>query len=1484
MPTRPYMVDSYQTPLIANMDTTPAPTLAPGTTIGQVIGAAFRLENSTVAVYDLLTQPTFEADPAFDNTSITKASPYWNDYRDAFIGVQSQEHWDYIAAKIEQEKRDRELLSAAGVGGMAAAMAAGMLSPTMLIPALTPLRGFRGIAAAAGLGALAAGTDEIALQSDQITRTAEESAVSILSGALFGAVLGGAASLLRVHPTAEMGMVFRDLRSRFEKDTALSRGDGAIPDLGEGSLMVRKAEDGTIRVDDISELRPNLTERTVFRVQQPDAAGRATLETSPQAAAKAGAIAPENVKFENLLSAESWQEVKRQLELPQNATRERVLAEAEARNYDGIEYKPKNKDTSIIEQLKQPENRVVQEGPLVRTPSASPEVVDAVEPPPSTARPGAAGAQAIVTESAGGLKPAIGNRALSQLSPVAQTIVQREFPLASDTMGELSTAGLRRERNKEFVPSARGGTVEARVGLYDAFIAKLVRIMDEHYTDYVFNGDVKGAFPVTRAAIKSTFRYTGGKLTREQFATEVSRAMFSGDIHPVAQVQNVAQMLRSEVYDPILAEAKNVGLFSEGDLFDDASYLARIYDTGKIDADPNTFAAKLAAHFEKLLSDEVAKASDRVKAQRAVLSQYVEDLQASAEDVAKRREEYKARLDAMGETDTETEINMLKDERKGLQEAIRAPIKTPADIANREAAKGRLEEVKAQIAAKEKAVAPLTEEKRTLRRRLRNLNNSRIALEEKRAAKLDRIDRVESDALSSLTAVLKKGMELQRNITKLSRSELARQHDLLANRLHATQRALDRRWAQLEKLAAEGDTSGFHEYLVKQEDKMDTARLKLADINDRLASIDDLAANREKLAEILGDLAVEATAEVNHLNLVRGRRLAKLEADFKKLDPAQVEAKLAEAKGKQSKREAVTAERFREQGFENFTFNFEKQATDVSMEDMIKQIAYERAIKARDTVQKLNNRVSGLHIIGEERGSELARVLSIPSLDIFDYLVTDIERVTRNYVRQVSADIELKRTFGDVDLKERFKRLNEEYDQVARKMEADGASREEIARMSGRYRQHIRNLTASIARLRHTWGIPDNPDGFAARAGKIMLDLSTLRLMGAVAISSIPDMGRLVMKHGLSRTFGIAFKGLVSDFKAFKMSAREIKLAGGALDSIIHSRAMAWADLLDEYVGPSIPERALNTLSSKMGQIAGFDYWTEAMKQLSAVLDNAKLMDSIDLVINGSGPLKDVNEAVEYLASNGIDEEMASRIWDEVKNGGGQRVNGLWLPNTEDWVDQNLVRAYRAALRQENNNTIITPGLEVPLIANASIANRLLFQFKSFALASHTKTVMAGLQQKDMAIVNGMGISLALGALSYYTWAHTVGGQAKEDMQNASWEKWLDESINRAGFFGAFTEVQRIAERIPLTAPYANFSGERSTRRAGSDLTEALLGSSFDTLSTATQVIAGMDDPTKSTVHQLRTLMPLQNVFYLRQLFTLMEEGASANLPERREK
>jgi hypothetical protein len=80
---------------------------------------------------------------------------------------------------------------------------------------------------------------------------------------------------------------------------------------------------------------------------------------------------------------------------------------------------------------------------------------------------------------------------------------------------------------------------------------------------------------------------------------------------------------------------------------------------------------------------------------------------------------------------------------------------------------------------------------------------------------------------------------------------------------------------------------------------------------------------------------------------------------------------------------------------------------------------------------------------------------------------------------------------------------------------------------------------------------------------------------------------------------------------------------------------------------------------------------------------------------------------------------------------------------------------------------------------------------------------------------------------------------------------------------------------------YASFSGADSTLRAGGDLTESLLGPSFDLLERATTLVAGIDDPTKGTLHAARLMMPLQNIFYLRYLLDQVEN--SIDLPERRE-
>ena len=79
---------------------------------------------------------------------------------------------------------------------------------------------------------------------------------------------------------------------------------------------------------------------------------------------------------------------------------------------------------------------------------------------------------------------------------------------------------------------------------------------------------------------------------------------------------------------------------------------------------------------------------------------------------------------------------------------------------------------------------------------------------------------------------------------------------------------------------------------------------------------------------------------------------------------------------------------------------------------------------------------------------------------------------------------------------------------------------------------------------------------------------------------------------------------------------------------------------------------------------------------------------------------------------------------------------------------------------------------------------RLLFQFRSFAFASLTKTLMYGAQEARHGNLNipvGVAISMGLGALSWWAWANLAGEHQQKRMQSAGFSKWADEAINRSG-------------------------------------------------------------------------------------------------------
>lgn len=673
----------------------------------------------------------------------------------------------------------------------------------------------------------------------------------------------------------------------------------------------------------------------------------------------------------------------------------------------------------------------------------------------------------------------------------------------------------------------------------------------------------------------------------------------------------------------------------------------------------------------------------------------------------------------------------------------------------------------------------------------------------------------------------------------------------------------------------------------KISDKMDKLFDKMDELAKKINDLDTLDRNawRAEVEQMMRDLA-DTHAKINAKRVVRNEKLWKT---VENLSPEARQKRIDAFKLKAENRPKDFFERWREKGAGGNILGGE-----VDFSEHADKIAREVTSK----IQGNERRLAYSDIIQAERGPELARVLNIPSSEIADFLETDVERMIGIYTRTVGSDISIARVFGSADAAEEFKKLEDERQAMLQKIEGqtnkkgEPLSKEEVEDLQYKtnkfYDDARKDLYTLMERAKGIRGLPRDPESWSARGAKMAMDLNYMRFMGGVVVNSVADLARPVMKYGLTRTFRDGIIPMVRAFKEIRMSQREAKYAGTALDMVMHTRAMSMMDIFDDAMRGTKAERGLHYLSTRMGTIALFDQWTSAMKQFTAGIVNAKLLDNIALLMEGGGTPKEVARAQEFLAKNNIDEELAITIWSQVSNGkGGGKVNGVWLPNTENWdVSDPMVararRAYRAALTNEVDSTIITPGFERPSWVDSSVPARLLAQFRSFAFTSTQKTLMAGMQQHDAAFFNGTMLSLALGMVSYYLWAMSVGGKAQEEMQNAEWQKWVDEGIGRSGILGVLGEVQRVAERVPLLRQYASLSGTSSTRREGGDLTEAALGPTFDLLERSTQVLAGIDDPTKNTLHQIRLMMMFQNVTYLRQLFDKVEEAAGANLPERR--
>lgn len=547
-------------------------------------------------------------------------------------------------------------------------------------------------------------------------------------------------------------------------------------------------------------------------------------------------------------------------------------------------------------------------------------------------------------------------------------------------------------------------------------------------------------------------------------------------------------------------------------------------------------------------------------------------------------------------------------------------------------------------------------------------------------------------------------------------------------------------------------------------------------------------------------------------------------------------------------------------------FDRRRQAAMRRMEPMARE---ELEAAADDIINKIIGAPAGI-VPGElipdgltkHAGFTKARTLNIPDERIKDFLESDVNYVMENYIRQVAPEIELTKRFGRVDMDGQIKAITEDYNRLI----SEAATSKERAKLEKRRDADLRDIRAMRDRLLGTYGAPKDPASFFVRAGRVARHVNFLRLLGGMTISSLPDMARPIMQHGLRSALKPLGK-MMTDISKMRIAKADLREMGIGLEYALSSRSKVIADLNDPYSRRSFLERGLEWSSQKFGNFTLMNQYTDTMKMWSGLITQSKVLNAAKAVAGGKKLSK---KEITKLAHIGIDESMLHRIADQYSRH-GEDLDGLLTGHSHLWDDRVVREAFQNAVLKDVRTTVITPGIgDTPLMMSSELG-KIVMQFKTFFFATHNRALVSGIQSGDASFYYGALLQVGLGSLVYVLKSMMAGREINTEPANL-----VKEGLDWSGMMGWLGEPNNVLENLSggTYGMSAMFGGPPASRYQSRNGIGALLGPTFDLGGDIKNITAGVlngefDD---REVRSVRKLLPFQNLFYLAPLLNQVEE------------
>ncbi|MFT3732851.1 MAG: hypothetical protein QM780_15760 [Hyphomicrobium sp.] len=361
-----------------------------------------------------------------------------------------------------------------------------------------------------------------------------------------------------------------------------------------------------------------------------------------------------------------------------------------------------------------------------------------------------------------------------------------------------------------------------------------------------------------------------------------------------------------------------------------------------------------------------------------------------------------------------------------------------------------------------------------------------------------------------------------------------------------------------------------------------------------------------------------------------------------------------------------------------------------------------------------------------------------------------------------------------------------------------------------KYMQGVRNEVENFL------GVYDQGKGFGflgPKAAHTLASLSYAVRLGGVTVSSLTDAPKIAIAQGLGNTFRYGVMPMFTDFRNAVRKGGVMRQQGlrmGTVAEAVHATRLRDAFELNNPHQIGDPWLEFVDRTTRWAtRLSGISYWTDFVKQITHNVSSSRILGYSQI---GHDRLSAKN--VAWLANLGIEAHDLAKIGEEYSRQDLKHVAGVLYADLDKWSDQDLAARFETALRRENRNTIVTPGLGDRPQFTYDATGKLMYQFQTFMLIDQTRFLARQVQLAnvgtDAAERMRQRIALGAGLSSLVLGAVFVDAMKRALRDNdADWnefsERWnrnpgasMYDALDRSGIMGSLFTASNTASKLPF--------------------------------------------------------------------------------------